>query len=692
MFFRSMMSAATLSALVVLLMSSVLTSPTFGQQMSSDELELARNGVRVLNTYCKKCHGDGANYPGLDVNDREGLLNPKNGEPPFIVAGDPSESRVWMRLVDSGNSMPPQNQPQPSDADKEVLKKWIAAGAPFPPSERKKREFLGDRTIVKLIAQDLDQVPEDKIEFTRYFSLAHLWNDTQGKEPTTDEDLRYVRAAVSKLINSLSYQPRIVPPRIVDEDYGTLMAIDLRDYGWGVDDWDQILNSYPYALRIGGQDEKRIIRNTGGCSTPVIRADWFVNTCSRPPLYHTLLDIPNNAKVLEQKLGVDIPRNFSSNQMMRAAFSGLKSGVSEQNRMVERHDQSGAGRFYWKSYDMLPGAEREHDFIRSPLGPVAVTSQNQYQAAAFAHDGGEIIFSLPNGLQAYMLVDGNDQRIDIGPQAVVRDLNQHGGGFEIVNGVSCMGCHRQGMIKWEADFVRPEFKQREGHVVADKVLELFPENKDFFKVLDADRRFFIDALNQSCGEFLVGADRTERASKYYQFFQDVLLATKTEFDSTKLKNFLDEEMGRDIYMSLQPQEAVLQLASNVKQKLGWNISMDAVLGMYELSPMTKRRKVEDFADPITHVTRKYFRDISLDDACRELGLPEDVEQAEAANMSSIYDLKAIFKTNQFRQMGLSALSAKDGSIPRKSWEKVYGKVASEMNQGIPIEYSTHYQK
>lgn len=188
---------------------------SIAQDLSAEQIDLARNGVRVLNTYCKKCHGDGQAYPGLDMNDRAGLLKPSNGEPPYVVAGDPSSSRIWTRMIDTGNSMPPANQPQPSAEDKELLKQWITAGAHFPPQQRKKREFLGDRTIIKLIAEDLDSVREEAIEYTRYFTLAHLWNDTEGVEPTTDEDLRYVRAAVSKLINSLSYQPRIVAPRIL---------------------------------------------------------------------------------------------------------------------------------------------------------------------------------------------------------------------------------------------------------------------------------------------------------------------------------------------------------------------------------------------------------------------------------------------------------------------------------------------
>ena len=153
MFFPSTIRTSLWIAVVLCLGSAV---PASGQQLSPDQIELARNGVRVLNTYCKKCHGDGQVYPGLDVYDRAGLLNPTNGEDPYIVAGDPSASRIWKIVHGAGKRMPPEKQPQPSEADKEVLKQWISAGAHFPPQQREKREFLGDRTIVKLIAADLD--------------------------------------------------------------------------------------------------------------------------------------------------------------------------------------------------------------------------------------------------------------------------------------------------------------------------------------------------------------------------------------------------------------------------------------------------------------------------------------------------------------------------------------------------------
>src|SRR5262249_20202475 len=161
---------------------------------------------------------------------------------------------------------------------------------------------------------------------------------------------------------------------------------------------------------------------------------WFVATASRPPLYHDLLQLPKTARELEQKLGVDVADDFRKDKLARAGFA--RSGVSGQNRLVERHDALYGA--YWKSYDFLPDNGRAN-LPRLPLGPLDLFSKGQhpYAAQAFRQDGGEIIFNLPNGLQGYLLVNAKDERIDAGPIAVVSDDQRVSGTPEIVTGVSC---------------------------------------------------------------------------------------------------------------------------------------------------------------------------------------------------------------------------------------------------------------
>ena len=338
------------------------------------DTELAKKATLILREYCKSCHGEDYNYPQLDVASRDALLAPNGkGKKPFIVPGDVDASRVWARITATDSAMPPEYMPQLSEDQKQTIKKWIIDGAFFPEVGRPKRAFVGESTILDAIDNDLRELEISDQKYVRYFSMFHLWNDVAGNDPLTDEDLRMARAAVSKLINSLSMKPRIAVPRIVDKEYGTLLAIDLRHYGWTNWHWDQLVSLYPYGLKATGDASKigSRVYQTVGTKIPYLRADWFAYYASRPPLYHTLLNIPHNAKTLEARLGVDIFRNFQDNNLMRAAFDGKVSGVSRQNRMVERHEPTGGIRYFWKSYDIKSdtAALREGDFTRSPLGP-----------------------------------------------------------------------------------------------------------------------------------------------------------------------------------------------------------------------------------------------------------------------------------------------------------------------------------
>ena len=467
-----------------------------------DGFELDKAGTAILTKYCKKCHGDDDAYPGLDVADRNGLLDPIiENEDPFIVPGNAENSRIWEVITD--DYMPPEDQPQLSSSDKEILSKWIDSGANFPPEEREIREYIGESTVLKMISRDIDRLTNDELAHTRYFSLVHLWNNISGEDPTTEEDLRMLRAAVSKLLNSLSNRPRIARPRIVDKKFGTLLAIDIRKIGWKSGDWQALLRAYPYALKVPVREYDILVRQTE-TRVPFVRADWFINTASRPPLYHDLLDIPANAEELERRLGVNIRENFQTGQLIRAAFQ--ESLISDQNRMVERHDPTGGGRYYWKSYDIKPNAGVEGDFTRRPLGPVF--NGNRGQAGAFIHDGGEIIFGLSNGLQGYMLVDGKDGRIDTGPPDVVSDKNRFGGNNLIANGISCMGCHKHGMIPWVKDDIRPLFLNRQNQYIGEQVIKLFPPDDQAQKVVTQDKQHFLRALEQSIGPFIRSKDQS----------------------------------------------------------------------------------------------------------------------------------------------------------------------------------------
>lgn len=175
-----------------------------------------------------------------------------------------------------------------------------------------------------------------------------------------------------------------------------------------------------------------------------------------------------------------------------------KSGVSGQNRLVERTPAAHGA--YWKSYDFKPGRKRGK-LTRFPLGPRNLFGNrpHPFDRQAFDHDGGEIIWHLPNGLQGYMLIDAEGTRIDEGPIDVVSDALKTSGTPAIVNGLSCMACHKHGMIPFQ-DSIRDH--SAVFGVAQRKVQELYPPAAVMEPLVEQDREQFMDALEQCIGPFL----------------------------------------------------------------------------------------------------------------------------------------------------------------------------------------------
>jgi serine/threonine-protein kinase len=244
-----------------------------------------------------------------------------------------------------------------------------------------------------------------------------------------------------------------------------------------------------------------------GVSVPFVRADWFVATAARPPLYHNLLGLPDTAEALEMLLKVDTEADFLRDRLARAGF--VQSGVSSHNRLVDRHPALYGA--YWKSYDFRRD-DGTANLFRFPLGPVFAA--NPFPNQAFEHAGGEIIFNLPNGLQAYLLVDAKGKRIDVGPPDVVTDSLRTAGTAEVVNGLSCMSCHDQGMKRFK-DTVRAGLGI--AGAPGEKAERLFRDQDEMKHLLDRDEARFLKAVEEAAGPFLkVGAD----AAKAIRDFPD----------------------------------------------------------------------------------------------------------------------------------------------------------------------------
>ncbi len=504
---------ATLCALAI---SMTVSIP---RTRGADDLSLPQKAINILRDRCYRCHGGAAQQAGLDVLSRDSLLEergPADARFAIVVPSDAKNSKLAQAVKSGRDSyMPEQGSPEAAamtNEEKDVLQRWIESGADFPNNRR--IEFVTETRMLTAMRDHLLRIDPEKRASVRFFTLAHLHNNPKNSEL----DLRLYRAALSKALNSLTTSREIVLPEAVPGTQETVYAVDLDKLDWNRVDaqgtlWDKIVSFYPYGLKfdyVKDDERKNVWKDVAkwtGADIPYLRADWFVVTATQPPLYHELLRIPLKLSDLEKELGIDIRRNFVDGKVERSGFA--KSGVSRQNRLLERHS-SPVTPYFWISYDFLPNRVRS-DLPRFPLGPRFVG--NPFNDQAFDHDGGEAIWSLPNGMQAYMLVDGAGRRLDQGPIEVVFDRSAVLGSPAIINGISCMACHRHGII---CDF-RDELRDANvlGGIARDHLLETYPINANLQRSARKDQQLFTQSLAKVMGPYLFGgADQNKDISQF----------------------------------------------------------------------------------------------------------------------------------------------------------------------------------
>jgi formylglycine-generating enzyme required for sulfatase activity len=395
-----------------------------------------------------------------------------------VVPRDPDQSKLYRKLTDKDDPMPPADVERRPTADEiAAVRKWIEDGAKDFQPARPAREFISESAVLDAIAKDLQEARPHARPQRRYFTITHLYN-----AGLAEDELQTYRFALAKLVNSLSWGPRVQVPVAIDAAR-TVFRIELDFYGWKPQQWEQVLAAYPYGVTYRTPQALSCYEQTR-CPLPYVRADWFVFEASRPPLYHDLLGLPKTAPELETLLGVDVAKDIRDEQAQRAAFS--ESGISASNRVIERHDIPRGGA-YWKTYDFKNDNGRRNVFAH-PLGPGD-------DPGSFTHDGGEIIFSLPNGLQGYMLVDDKGQRLNQGPANIVTDPKQRD--KAVVNGISCMTCHDRG-IKEKDDEIRAHVAKNAGafRKEAEAIRSLYVPQETFRKFLRRDAERFAAAVRE----------------------------------------------------------------------------------------------------------------------------------------------------------------------------------------------------
>jgi hypothetical protein len=427
--------------------------------------------LTILRQNCgnENCHG-GPDAYRFDVGNPSTLIDAG-----VVKPGRPADSEVIRRveagIMPLGGYKGKPGVKLPAE-DIRALRDWIDAGAPLPAdrSAIARRSFVSESQILEAILNDLRSAHPDDRPYLRYFALANLWNSPDVQ----DIDIESARAALTKLANHLSWNREIAKPRALGPE-SLVLRIDLREYAWTWETWRCIGENYPYGIATRELTAKiERIEDLSGATIPYVRADWFVANASRPPLYHEILRLPDTLESLENMLSVntefDVDRNFARR------FGVRDSGVSRNNRAMERHSTVFGG--YWKSFDFA-GNNPEQDIFRNPLDLHA--------------DGGEIIFSLPNGLQGYFIVNKQGRRIDDAPANIVRDRTNADDPV-VHNGRSCIGCHVKGMNAFQDQIVTTFDNRTEALFDLERARSLYPGQTDLETLLESDNRRFAQAL------------------------------------------------------------------------------------------------------------------------------------------------------------------------------------------------------
>lgn len=126
-------TAPSTNAAVRDLAPAVSTPAPAATPRAAGERTFAGDVQPLLEQRCGKCHGAQKPKGKLALHTQEAIAKGgKNG--PAVLAGDPDASPLLQRLLlplDDDEHMPPAEKPQPTAAEIELLRAWIAAGAPF---------------------------------------------------------------------------------------------------------------------------------------------------------------------------------------------------------------------------------------------------------------------------------------------------------------------------------------------------------------------------------------------------------------------------------------------------------------------------------------------------------------------------------------------------------------------------------
>lgn len=374
---------------------------------------LAQGVVRMLQSNCGDCHGGDREADVLgDPTDLAAQIARGN-----VVPGSAAQSPLVLGMLD--DSSHPRPRQRPSRGELTLLTRFIDQLPAAPPAECTTLPFQSTDALYAALLADVSSAPPEDRPFLRYAGLTYASN-----AGWCGAALERQRAALFKLVNSVSTTPDVVVPRALDE-HGLSYRLDLRDYGWNraivraeqgsephADGWAAIVaHAGSYSLELQGSEADELKRETGAL-VPYLPAHALLHAAAGEA-YYQLLGVPDSIYEAEAVLGIDLQQQLLDGLVQHAGFTGRRA-----DSLVRRVEQSAPGRYYWL-IDTQNNTGSESIF-EDPFG-------SGYPVDA--------LFHLPNGLFAYHLEDGY--------RSSNSALDAHSPGREVA---SCHACHHTGIL------------------------------------------------------------------------------------------------------------------------------------------------------------------------------------------------------------------------------------------------------
>lgn len=369
----------------------------------------------VLEQYCVGCHvspGKITDYP--------------------VAKAWAQESLRRINLPAQNNDhMPKGTSPQLPVEAKETFKAWIDDGALEKCDDVPPESYDHLEDIEGAILDDLNGLPSEDRPNARYLVTTHM---------ISGENLALAgvaHKAVDKTLNSLN---DVTQDIFLATDIGRgIFRFDLGTYGMDRADWLAIEQADKLEQE-SFTTKGLIIKALTNTRKPWFHADNFSDVTHRTSaIYHRLLGIPVKLADLQLKIGVRFNADLRD---LDATFVGNSSSpIAEQkNRLIVRVGQDRTqDAYYWQTFDVNAVADAKKNLFQFPLLAAAGGQNN------FKFDASEVIYTLPNGLQAYALFDALGQRQDEAPIDVVTDVESPLSPV-IRNANSCPRCHAAGLI------------------------------------------------------------------------------------------------------------------------------------------------------------------------------------------------------------------------------------------------------